>query len=89
MSPMRLRIWENLRQCGDSNTFVGVMADLDIVHPGTLSDHVRALEDAGVVEVKKCFVRRRPQTTIAITANGRAEFERLASGLNKMAGTTS
>ncbi len=38
---------------------------------GNLSSHLSKLEDAGLVTIEKAFVRRKPRTTIALTATGR------------------
>ncbi len=38
---------------------------------GNLSSHLSKLEDAGLVTIEKAFVRRKPRTTVALTATGR------------------
>ena len=38
---------------------------------GNLSRHMRKLEDAGYVEIKKFFEGRRPKTTYKITTKGK------------------
>ena len=38
---------------------------------GTLSVHVRKLEEAGYVRVDKSFVNRKPQTRLSLTDSGR------------------
>ena len=38
---------------------------------GNLSAHLRKLEDAGYVRAEKSFVNRKPQTRLALTAEGR------------------
>lgn len=38
---------------------------------GNLSLHLRKLEDAGYISVKKSFVNRRPRTSCALTDAGR------------------
>ncbi len=38
---------------------------------GNLSTHLRKLEEAGYVAIEKSFVNRKPQTRIALTADGR------------------
>jgi DNA-binding MarR family transcriptional regulator len=42
---------------------------------GNLSSHLSKLEDAGLVEIEKRFVRKKPNTTVALTPLGR---ERIA-----------
>jgi len=41
---------------------------------GNLSRHLSVLQEAGLVEVTKSFERNRPQTRVAITAEGRKRF---------------
>ena len=41
---------------------------------GNLGAHLRVLEDAGYVLVKKVFVGRKPRTTVRMTASGRKAF---------------
>lgn len=42
---------------------------------GNLSRHLRSLEAAGYVAIEKTFERRRPRTSITLTAAGRAALE--------------
>lgn len=41
---------------------------------GNLSVHTRKLEEAGLIAVEKKFLDRKPITTFAITATGRADL---------------
>jgi DNA-binding MarR family transcriptional regulator len=43
---------------------------------GNLSSHLTKLEDAGLVEIEKRFVRKKPNTSVAITALGRERTAR-------------
>jgi DNA-binding MarR family transcriptional regulator len=43
---------------------------------GNLSSHLTKLEDAGLVEIEKRFVRKRPNTNVALTAVGRQRIAR-------------
>ena len=38
---------------------------------GNLSVHLRKLEEAGYVAIDKCFVGRKPQTSVSLTPAGR------------------
>ena len=38
---------------------------------GNLSSHLTKLEDAGLVAIEKRFVRKKPNTNLALTAAGR------------------
>jgi len=42
---------------------------------GNLSSHLSKLEDAGLVEIEKRFIRKKPNTSVSLTALGR---ERIA-----------
>ena len=37
---------------------------------GNLSSHLAKLEDAGLVEIEKRFVRKKPNTNVALTKDG-------------------
>jgi DNA-binding transcriptional ArsR family regulator len=43
---------------------------------GNLSSHLTKLEDAGLVEIEKRFVRKKPNTNVALTALGRTRIAR-------------
>jgi DNA-binding MarR family transcriptional regulator len=43
---------------------------------GNLSSHLTKLEDAGLVEIEKRFVRKKPNTNVALTALGRRRIAR-------------
>ncbi len=51
---------------------------------GNLSVHLRKLEDAGYVEVRKTFVDRKPRTSITISDVGRAAFVRYLDAMQKL-----
>ncbi len=51
---------------------------------GNLSVHLRKLEDAGYVSVKKSFVGRKPVSTYKLTAKGRKAFEAYVENLEKL-----
>lgn len=41
---------------------------------GNLSRHLQVLQEAGLVEISKSFEGNRPQTSVALTRNGRRRF---------------
>jgi DNA-binding transcriptional ArsR family regulator len=43
---------------------------------GNLSSHLAKLEDAGLVTIEKRFVRKKPNTNVALTALGRTRIAR-------------
>lgn len=51
---------------------------------GNMSVHLKKLEDAGYVSVKKEFVNRKPRTMYSLTKNGRKAFEVYLAQLEKM-----
>ena len=53
---------------------------------GNLGVHLRKLEEAGYVEVRKEFVERKPRTTASITKSGRAAFLAHVEQLGRIAG---
>ena len=51
---------------------------------GNLGSHLGKLEQAGYVEVTKQFVARKPRTTVRLTAEGRAAFERYREMMTRL-----
>lgn len=51
---------------------------------GNLSVHLKKLEDAGYISVKKSFVNRKPASTYRITAKGHTAFEKYVERLEKL-----
>ncbi|HEX5897825.1 MAG TPA: transcriptional regulator [Solirubrobacteraceae bacterium] len=43
---------------------------------GNLSSHLTKLEEAGLVAIEKRFVRKKPNTNVALTAEGRRRIAR-------------
>jgi DNA-binding MarR family transcriptional regulator len=55
------------------------------VTEGTLSVHLRKLEDAGYVHVEKTYKGRRPLTLLRLTSEGEAAFRRYLKAMEKLA----
>ena len=51
---------------------------------GNLASHVGALEKAGYVLVSKQFIGKKPNTTYAATAEGKAAFQQHLEALEKL-----
>ena len=51
---------------------------------GNISSHVRKLEKAGYVAVKKEFIDRKPHTTLQLTAEGRAAFQEYRKNMKQV-----
>ena len=57
------------------------LRDLLEMTDGNLSVHLRTLEEAGHVSVKKTFDQRKPRTTVKLTARGREALSRYLDAL--------
>jgi len=51
---------------------------------GNLSVHMRTLEEAGYVTVRKSFVNRKPRTEYTLTAGGRDAFREYIQALGEI-----
>lgn len=71
--PGRLTIMTNLLGAPDGLTFRELKAACDLTD-GNLSRHLKALEKAKAIVIKKRFVKNRPQTTVFLSKAGRADF---------------
>ncbi|WP_231445699.1 winged helix-turn-helix domain-containing protein [Brevibacterium zhoupengii] len=56
------------------------------VSDSVLSRHISALEKAGLVEVRKGYVGKRPRTWVAITTDGSARLDAHVQALRELAG---
>ena len=74
--PVRLRIMAALVAISKSDQVeFTYIRDLFNLSDGNLGAHLRKLEDAGYVELKKTFVARKPCTYISATSQGRQAFD--------------
>lgn len=55
----------------------------------TLSKQLVVLEDAGLIDMRKVFVGKRPRTWISLSAAGRRTFETHVAALNEILGNVS
>ena len=90
----RLLIMATLAAHPEGLDFNGLLNSLSLTR-GNLSSHMRRLEEANLVEVKKEFVGRKPLTSYAATPAGSAavkdyleEMERLLSAIKPGGGST-
>jgi DNA-binding MarR family transcriptional regulator len=51
---------------------------------GNLSSHLTKLEDAGLVDIEKRFVRKKPNTNVALTPVGRQRIARHWEQLDRL-----
>ena len=71
--PSRLAILSTLCAARDGLTFTE-LRDACRLTDGNLSRHLKALEEEGVVRIRKAFVADKPRTTVALTRDGLARF---------------
>ena len=71
--PGRLTIMTKLLGSPKGLLFTQLKDDCDLTD-GNLSRHLKALEKAKAVTIKKRFVKNRPQTTVALSKRGQADF---------------
>lgn len=86
--PNRLAIMSALCNADDGLTFGELKEECNLTD-GNLSRHLKALEQARAVRIKKSFTGSRPQTTIYLSDRGRDRFieylQALEEVLNKAA----
>jgi DNA-binding MarR family transcriptional regulator len=70
---------------GDEVDFVRLRERLEATD-GNLAKHLRRLEEAGYVEMRKGFIGRKPQTVYSITKAGKAALEKHVALLSKLIG---
>lgn len=80
-SRIRLGIMSIL-MVNDSAEFKTLKDLLDITD-GNLASHLKGLEKAGYILVKKQFIDRRPNTTYSVSKAGKKEFEDHLGNLEK------
>jgi DNA-binding transcriptional ArsR family regulator len=51
---------------------------------GNLASHLRKLEDAGYIKMRKTFSKRRPRTTYTISKSGKIAFIRYVNAIEKI-----
>jgi len=51
---------------------------------GNLASHLKALEKAGMIDVNKEFIGRKPRTSYLATSTGRLEFEKHLNALENL-----
>jgi DNA-binding transcriptional ArsR family regulator len=75
-------------------TVLSAVSDADFVFlqrttgltKGNLSSHLTKLEDAGLVTIEKRFVRKKPNTSVALTASGRQRIAHHWDQLERLKG---
>ncbi len=80
---VRLAIMATLCAAEEPLDFASLLDNLEL-SKGNLSSHMRKLDDAGLVSIKKEFVGRKPKTTYCATEAGRAELKRYLDVLSNL-----
>ena len=80
--PGRLAILTVLSSC-QSADFVFLQRITGLTK-GNLSSHLTKLEDGGLVRIEKRFVRKKPNTNVALTDRGRKGIENHWSQLERL-----
>jgi DNA-binding transcriptional ArsR family regulator len=78
--PNRMAILSALCAASEALTFTELKT-LSGLTDGNLSRHLKALEEAGVIRIRKSFVGVKPQTSVALTDKGLKRFEEYLSAL--------
>ncbi|MDP0501718.1 MAG: transcriptional regulator [Verrucomicrobiota bacterium JB022] len=81
--PARLAILCRLIREPDGIAFPRLREELDLTF-GNLDRHLKVLHDAHVIETEKVPAKRRPQSIIRLTEQGRAEFLQYLDHLERM-----
>ena len=80
---VRLAIMTTLSVMDGEVEFLTLLDKLEL-SKGNLSSHIRKLEDAGLLEVKKEFVNRKSKTTYTCSKEGKGELKRYLAALNNL-----
>ena len=83
-APIRLQVCSALAKA-DSLDFAGLRAGLD-VSESVLSKHVKVLQAAGYVAIRKAASQGRQRTRLALTPAGRTAFAAHAAALRALIG---
>jgi DNA-binding transcriptional ArsR family regulator len=79
----RLSIMAYLAAAKEPQSFTQLLAALEF-SKGNLSSHLRRLEEARLVEVKKEFVERKPLSSYRCSELGRQEMQRYLQGIEQV-----
>lgn len=71
--PTRLAIVSALCRKKDAMSFNELKDECELTF-GNLGSHLKTLQEANIVDVKKFFEGNKPKTTVLLTDHGRAQF---------------
>jgi len=81
--PNRLAIMSHLC-AADGETSFSELRDACNLTDGNLNRHLKALEEAGAIKIKKAFVDDKPRTSIVISKTGLDKFSEYLSALSEV-----
>ena len=81
--PNRLAIMSAVCAADDGLTF-GELKEICKLTDGNLNRHLKVLEEAAVIKIRKTFVENKPRTTIQITKTGLDRFNEYLSALSEV-----
>jgi DNA-binding HxlR family transcriptional regulator len=81
--PNRMAILSTLCAATGPLTFNDLKATSGLTD-GNLSRHLKALQEAGIVRVKKTFVGVKPRTTVSLTEKGLKRFDEYLVALSEV-----
>jgi DNA-binding transcriptional ArsR family regulator len=81
--PNRLSIMSAICASDDGLTF-NELKDACKLTDGNLNRHLKVLEEAGAIKIRKTFVENKPRTTINITKTGLDRFNEYLTALSEV-----
>jgi DNA-binding HxlR family transcriptional regulator len=81
--PNRLAILSSLCNAENGLSFNELREECELTD-GNLSRHLKALEEARVIRIRKTFAKSRPLTTVYITERGRERFVEYLQALEEV-----
>jgi DNA-binding HxlR family transcriptional regulator len=81
--PNRLSIMSAVCAADDGLTFNELKEECNLTD-GNLNRHLKVLEEAGVIKIRKTFVESKPRTTIHITKTGLDRFNEYLLALSEV-----
>lgn len=81
--PNRLALMSTLASARNGLSFSDLKEACDLTD-GNLSRHLKALQEAGAVQITKSFGGVKPGTTVSITADGRRQFTSYLEALEEV-----
>lgn len=81
--PNRLAIMSALCAANEGMSFNDLKEACNLTD-GNLNRHLKALDEAGAVRIRKTFVDSKPRTTVAISKQGLARFSEYLEALSEV-----